>query len=135
MVTKTEAMQQASQFGSPIEQFEHELVGKFNVTATRKVVEQLPQFLTLVDIRQMIPFLTQYVIDQERVKQLSEQCWRNEPAIIVEQDGKHYLIDGVHRTFRRRIEGMECVIAYIIPIELAVRMGDPDNYIKFDWQS
>lgn len=120
------------------ETFEHSEQGLIDVTVLRQQCKD-GKFGAPYDVclDQVVPFIHQSrVFEMERVKELDEESWRNDPGIFVilyERCGiSHMMIDGTHRALRRRLEGLDGMLFYMIPQEHIVR-PEPGFMQLTDW--
>lgn len=109
------------------ETFEHSEQGLIDVTVLRQQCKD-GKFGAPYDVGldQVVPFIHQSrVFEMERVEELDEESWRNDPGIFVilrDPSGiSHMLIDGTHRALRRRLEGLDGMLFYVVPQEHIVR--------------
>jgi len=124
-MSKTEVMELV-RWGSVHESFEHEYEGRFDITAMRMWAPNIKGEVYQLPIDQVLTFiLLNRVIDVQRVRDLDEESWRNDPAMAVQmvRDGvtEHLLIDGVHRIMRRHQEGLQTFLCHVIDEKHVVR--------------
>lgn len=136
--TKTQVMEYVIR-GITRECFTHDGQGIFDVTAMRQRAHIIGE-LHSVYLEDIIPFiLTERVIDEERVRTLSDASWQQDPAmcvVIPEQGGgvSHLMIDGHHRAMRRHLEGMDSIDMWMIPLTYVLR-PEPgwEQHPALDW--
>lgn len=107
------------------ESFEHSEEGIFDITALREIAPKVGVRLT-VGLWQILPHLaTSREVCMNRVRELPEASWRNDPAIFLVftngDEETHLMVDGHHRAQRRHLEGLEDLPAYFVPATLAPR--------------
>lgn len=140
IITKAELMSLVINRGLH-ECFEHSEFGTFDVSAMREwCVENLDKCeIGAFSLSEVIPHIhTNRVTDAHRVMTLPDRSWQEDPAIFLVVKGEdhptHVMIDGHHRALRRGIEGEADMVAFFVPIELAIR---PEaGWVKnpfFDW--
>lgn len=127
-MTKTQLMAMIARSNGRIhESFEHEHDGLFDITAMRAWAVQTklkPMSVRISDVLETV--LTTRIIDEQRVRELDEASWRNDPAMVVVYDNPtaHLLVDGSHRIVRRYLEGETLFYAYFVPERNIIR---PDS--------
>lgn len=129
LMTKTALMKLVAA-GSVHEAFEHSIDGSFDITAMRAWAQTHRVAAVSFAIGDAVDHLrTDRVVDEQRIAELDENSWRNDPAMVVlfdNEDGSvsHLLIDGTHRILRRHKEGLTDFLCYLIPSANVIR---PDN--------
>lgn len=137
LMSKTAHMKLISS-GRTHECFNHSEQGLIDVTVLREQCKA-GKFGAPYDIGldQVIPFIHEHrVFELDRVKELDEESWRNDPGIFVilyERCGiSHMMIDGTHRALRRRLEGLDGMLFYMVHQEHIVR-PEPGFVQLTDW--
>lgn len=120
--------------------FEHSEIGLFDITDMRARASELGE-LAVLSLEDITPFVVENrVIDDGRVKDLSETSWKNDPGIMIvlKRDSAGVptvvMVDGHHRSIRRYIEGLVDMQMWMIPIEKALRPSE--GWVKnpyIDW--
>lgn len=137
LLTKTETMKLISA-GRIHENFEHSEQGLIDVTAMREQCKAGKFGPPLeIGLDQIIPFIHEHrVFELDRVKELDAESWQHDPGIFVivyERCGiSHLMIDGTHRALRRRLEGLDMMLFYMIPQEHIIRPA-PGFVQLTDW--
>jgi hypothetical protein len=111
----------------------------FNVTAMRKMFERGRYKIKKYAITDAVIKAASYnrEVDPIRVVELTENQWKNDPAILVVWETKindenktvfvqAEIIDGSHRIMRRSVEKLDFFIAYEVPIAKAITI-DPND--------
>jgi hypothetical protein len=138
-ITKTQLMELVVQ-RRVHESFEHSINGVFDVTLMREQARRLNTEIVLFSIADALTFVQeQRVTDEERILNLEEESWRNDPAMAIhfEDDNQHLLIDGSHRILRRHREGLTDFLCYLVPSREIIR-PDPREWARgsemgIDW--
>ena len=140
-ITKSQLMQPVIA-GEQHECFEDSELGIFDVTAMREACKagRIGE-LTSIPLDQIIPMLAeQRVVDPDRVDELDEKSWRDDPGIFIltgfdeENIPNVCMVDGHHRAMRRHIEQLDNFVAYFVPVEQAIRPGEGWTKNPFvDW--
>jgi hypothetical protein len=124
-MTKTEVMALIKQ-GAVHESFEHETDGIFDVTAMRALTSSEGLQIYDAPIAPIIEaILRDRVYDEQRVSELSDHSWKEDPCLAVHyRDGSDLLIDGTHRIIRRWREGLSLFPVYILSEAQIIRPSD-----------
>ncbi len=129
--------------------FEHSEMGRFDITAMRRHPEASGSLVTLSLERFVGHIREGRVIEEARMKELSDESWRYDPGIMlrldetsVDENGNEMptllMVDGHHRALRRWSEGCATMEIWVIPIERAIR-PDPATVLscgpltELDW--
>lgn len=124
-MTKTEIMKLIAK-GQIHESFEHSTEGLFDITEMRQACATSGSRPFEVPIASVLPFiLTNRVFEMQRVFDLDENSWKNDPAMCVLYDrggsAEHLLVDGVHRIMRRHHAGLTDFHCYFVDEKDIVR--------------
>lgn len=128
MYTKTQLMR-SLQRGYRHEVFSHSTMGLFDITLMREAlsVGRLPATRETVLLSSFYAAMcTMREVDYERVVTLPDESWQDDPGIFIlvpDSDGStsYLMADGHHRCVRRRLEGKEDMVFWMVPLEHAIR--------------
>lgn len=141
VMTKTEIMKLIAA-NRIHESFDHSVEGLFDITEMRQRAKGTVPFT--VPIHSVLSFiLTDRVFEMQRVFDLDEDSWKNDPAMCVVYDRggftEHLLVDGIHRIMRRHHEGLEDFQCYLVNEKDIIRpdMSKWQQGVErgFDWGS
>jgi hypothetical protein len=107
--------------------FDHSELGRFDITAMREVAPQIGTLIG-IDLDCIHDHIRDnYVWEEERVLNLPDESWQNDPGIVLVfmEDGvlTHCVVDGTHRVIRRHRERCDNMTFWEIPLEKAIRPG------------
>lgn len=109
--------------GEGSEMFEHTEYGWFHVSEMREICRFRPEWVCPVDLAQLYPFVkVSRVVEDQRVKDLTQEEIDTPGLIVCCPDGTHLMIDGAHRATRRFRDGEQIMRFYFIPFQEAIRI-------------
>ena len=126
VVTKSSLMALIAR-GVAREAYHDTVHGWFDVSAMRLRAAELGE-LVEVPLEIVMPVvMNQRVAEPQRVMELKDESWRDDPGMFIlfdfDENGipNAMMIDGSHRATRRMIEGEQFMKFWFIPIEKALR--------------
>lgn len=127
--------------GGARECFDHDLYGRFDVTAMRMAVDTGVAEKIMVPIYAFIDYVKEKRIAcPDRVNNLTEAQWRGDPGLGFDTPDGFFMVDGTHRSLRREKEGCTHMEFWRFPYELMsafqplpgmVDLAKIDS--RFDW--